>query len=157
MKKIITLTLISISVYSFSQSTNSNVVSTGGNFFDKNNISLSITIGEALIKTYDPNNIVLTQGFQQAIYNITDVSENNDTEIHISIFPNPTSEIVNIKCEEQNCHYKIINTSGNIFANGELQQIVTPINIANVPGNEFFIEIYSETSSIKKTYKIIKI
>ena len=41
--------------------------------------------------------LILTQGFQQSKLSITAIEVNKDLGVEVTVFPNPTSELVNIK------------------------------------------------------------
>jgi hypothetical protein len=76
------------------------LASAGGyNISGDNSISLSWTLGELVITTVESGggDLILTQGFQQTKMAITAVKVNKDLGIEVTVFPNPTSELVNIK------------------------------------------------------------
>jgi len=59
----------------FCQSNQSEAISSSGNYFEQNGISLSWTLGETITETFPNNNIILTQGFQQTICSQTNIRE----------------------------------------------------------------------------------
>lgn len=76
------------------------VISSAGGFdvSGDNSISLSWTLGELVITTVESagGDLILTQGFQQAKLGVTAIEENPDLGVKITIYPNPTSEIINV-------------------------------------------------------------
>lgn len=64
-KLIIILTGTLIVSTLFSQSIERDVVASSGDYFEAGGISISGTLGEIAIETYESGNLILTQGFQQ--------------------------------------------------------------------------------------------
>nr|NQU92395.1 hypothetical protein [Bacteroidota bacterium] len=57
---------IAIACFAFSITSNAQqVIASAGGFYEGENISLSWTLGEPVIETFEGNGIILTQGFQQ--------------------------------------------------------------------------------------------
>nr|NQU93634.1 hypothetical protein [Bacteroidota bacterium] len=65
MKKITSHLLLLLLTSIIIQSSAQQVISTAGGYFEGENISLSWTLGEPVIETFEGNGIILTQGFQQ--------------------------------------------------------------------------------------------
>ena len=156
MKKLLTIILFSFSICSFSQSVEIEAISSGGEYLENGNISLSTTIGELSVENFEQNNIILTQGFQQGFFNITDISTIKKNNIEISLYPNPTTDVVNITCTAHDCKYSVIDITGKTIFNGELRGYITPITLSNFNSGHFIIEIYSKGNKIEKTFKVIK-
>ena len=76
MKKVFLLTSFSlIFIICFSQSNESEVIATSGEYFEEAGISLSWTLGETINETFSNENFILTQGFQQKITSQTESQE----------------------------------------------------------------------------------
>jgi hypothetical protein len=60
------------------------------------NGSVSFTVGEVIMSTGTNGLNDLTQGFQQTNWNFISV-EDFALDFQVAIFPNPTSEVLNIK------------------------------------------------------------
>ncbi len=99
MKRVILMSTLFIgSLTMVAQPSYPQVISTSGSFITNGTISLSTTIGEPVILTYTTTENVLTQGFQQPCYDtITGLFEISSTKIALSIYPNPTEQLVNIE------------------------------------------------------------
>jgi hypothetical protein len=65
MKKIITLLSLILSFAFAVSSSAQQVIASAGDYFEGDNISISWTLGEPVIETFEGSNIILTQGFQQ--------------------------------------------------------------------------------------------
>ncbi len=77
---------------------------------------------------------------------------------HIDIFPNPTSDFINLKTPEKchNCQWQIFNIQGQLITSGRLDGFEnSQINVAHVPAGSYEIIIRDSTRSF--TSKVIKI
>jgi len=75
------------------------VIAAGGDFFVSPVGSLSWTLGETVIETFENNtiNIILTQGFQQPDeFNTTGIWELPVSNIFLKLYPNPTVHVVRL-------------------------------------------------------------
>jgi len=71
------------------------------------------------------------------------------TANHITIFPNPTCDVLNFSLET---NYKIINLQGHIMLKND--RVVKSVNIRSLPPGVYFVVISTETGEIVK--KIVK-
>ena len=76
------------------------VISNAGDTWIQNDYILCFTLGELVIETFIQQETILTQGFHQEDYHITQIIETNNH--NISIYPNPTKNIININCNLKN-------------------------------------------------------
>jgi hypothetical protein len=65
MKKTKTILLLLSMTFFISHSYAQQVISSAGNYYQGDNLSMSWTLGETVIETFTGNDIILTQGFQQ--------------------------------------------------------------------------------------------
>ena len=77
------------------------VIGNSGETWIQGNYNLCFTVGQIAIETQNQNQTILTQGFHQDYYQITQLNDLN-TNHDINIFPNPTSDIINIYCNIDN-------------------------------------------------------
>ena len=135
------------------------VIGNSGETFIQDNYNLSFTIGEIAIQTFTQNQIILTQGFHQEDYQITQINELNNN-FDINIFPNPTKDIINIDCNITNskADLYIKDTRGAIiyflldFSTNEIQRI----DFSQFSPGVYFIEIELNLKN-KTVYKIQKL
>ncbi len=77
------------------QSLSSSVVASGGGFSSTTSGSLSYTIAEANIATYQQSSAILTQGFQQSNQGAgSSVMLLNSANVSIQLYPNPASTYI---------------------------------------------------------------
>lgn len=86
------------------------------------------------------------------IKDMDQLSASDINKTQINIFPNPTSDFINIKSDEKIKSVKLYNASGSLIKteNNEFSRI----NISNLPKGNYLISI--ETGSGIETKKIIK-
>ncbi len=82
------------------------VLSSGGAYFEGNDISISWTLGELAVSTLAGTDLVLTQGFQQP-FDIDVGMEENQVNWGISAYPNPVGDQLRIRFD--------IETTGDYF------------------------------------------
>lgn len=110
MKVLLTSILILVFQFGAGQSAFINspmVLGSAGQTWSQGNYNLSFTVGEIAIETYIENQTILTQGFHQDIYQITQLNDLNTT-YDISVFPNPTSNIINIDYNIDNARADVL-------------------------------------------------
>ena len=140
------------------------VVSSAGGFgvSGDNSISLSWTLGELVISTVQASggDLILTQGFQQSKLTITAIDVNKDLGVEVSVYPNPTSELVNIKFGaplEGETTLFLMAPDGRQVLNMKLEQgeVLKEIDMNEFPGGTYFLRIQN---GIKlNVYKIVKL
>jgi len=95
--------LVALMVPVRAQTMEPTVIANAGGYDEAAGVSISWTLGETIIPTFqdDPENptIILTHGFQQQLI-VTTVEENLDILVNVTVYPNPASEVLNIRFEE---------------------------------------------------------
>lgn len=160
-KVIIFLFVFLISFNIFSQSAKSEVISSGGEFYENSNNSLSWTIGEVVVETTKSANNILTQGFQQPSYSLSTIKENINSEFEILAYPNPTSDFLNLEIKTDNKSYdielEIIDISGKVVLNQKIKESISKINLSNFSKGTYLLKVFSKEIGEINVYKIQKI
>lgn len=157
MKYILSFFLIIVAFAAFSQSTTPEVVSSGGEYYENVNGSLSWTLGEPVIETISNGTNTLTQGFQQNSYTITEISEVIDPDFNIKVYPNPTSDIINIEGNYlEIAKVEMYDMNGKIVLSEEINENNYKLNIQNKTVAYYLLKVYSKENNIVKEYKICK-
>jgi len=158
-KKIMKKIPILISLFCFASTVFSQqVIATAGETFENDEISISWTLGETIIETFEAGDIILTQGFHQDTYEITAIPEFQDESIQISLFPNPAREEFFIKYEGDNfTSYEIgiFDLKGNLLSKKQIFEELTGIDITGLKSAEYIISIYDKEKTFR-SYKLIK-
>lgn len=76
------------------------VVSSGGETFTSNGLSLDFTIGEITTESLSTTGLLLTQGFLQGPDRNTGIEENLIEEKDIVVYPNPVTNRIYILCND---------------------------------------------------------
>lgn len=79
--------------------------------------------------------------------------------IKVSIFPNPTTDLVYFKVENlnyKNLNYKVFDIFGNLLKEGNLINIQSYISIGSLPQNNFVVKLYRGNTE-SQSFKILKI
>ncbi len=132
-------------------------VSSAGNYQENAGISISWTLGEPVIETLHSENIILTQGFQQANITVTSVDEWLQLDFNITAYPNPASEILNIHIEEMQdkLFFTLYDLSGKTINSGKISGNDHQIDVSFLIDGTYFLRITSGTQMLK-TFKIVK-
>lgn len=160
-----------ISSFAHSQSITPSVITSGGSFYQGSTGSLQWTIGEPIIETYSNPQGILTQGFQQSVYTISDFDstiitfpKNNQDLIYIpqfsvKVYPNPASDYINILINSEeisNTKIELVDFSGKVILKENLNELNLQIDLSSVPPGMYFLRITNYYSGYYKTFKIEK-
>lgn len=149
-----------ISFYSYSQDLSLQVLANQGNSSTIDGISLSWTIGEPIIETVENSQVILNQGFHQAVFNTTlNIDQENISSL--AFWPNPVSNLLNINIESSEdsiLSFSLFEVSGR-FIKKKVLRITEPnifINVSDLSSGIYMLHVTSSTGSINQTHKIIK-
>ena len=157
---IITFLLITSGLNVQSQSLTPEVITTAGDYFSNSYASLSITIGELATETVSNSNNILTQGFQQSQYFTVDIEENKKNGFAVTVFPNPTNDILNIDFKTENdvnTSIQLCDENGKILINENIKVLETSrkYDLKIFAAGLYFLKIKNDNDYLK-TVKIIK-
>ena len=103
------------------------VISTQGDSYSNANGSIDFTIGEVIINTVNEGSNDITQGFHQTNWNFLGL-EDHAPDFEVSIFPNPTEDVLNIRTETfENISYAIYDQQGKLVLSDILSATLNPI------------------------------
>jgi hypothetical protein len=147
MNKIYLLTLIlcQMSLAQISTINNPEVISSAGNAMQAEGYILCSTLGEVVIETtIGGNEYIFTQGFQQQNNILSSIIKYPDLN-NTYVFPNPTTNNIEIVFSEQYNHavIQIKNIQGVIIQTKELLSFKQKesIKLNNLPQGIYFIEL----------------
>ena len=134
------------------------VVSTGGDFQNSANGSLSFTVGEISVKTLSGSNSILTQGFQQSDTSTINIVEENNSSFNIDIFPNPVSEFLTFQNKiNHRFLFSFYDESGRSIAVPELKsdsQII--FDVSELAGGLYLLVAADSENRTFATKKFVK-
>lgn len=121
--------------------------------------SVSYSIGQAVYTTASGSSGTVTQGIQQPYEIFIAVGiENKFIDLSIQSYPNPTTDVLNLKLEGElpaNASYTLINASGSQVKSDVITELHTHIPVSALSAGVYFIQVNSGTTLLK-TFKIIK-
>jgi hypothetical protein len=156
---------ILIGTISFAQSIAPQSVNTAGAKMTQSNGSLSFTVGELVVlQQYDANGNSLGGGFTNAATvstAILAVEEPSSEILQVDVFPNPTSDLVQIRIKEsklENLKISMTDISGKEIFQGSyrLMQQIIGINTATYPSGTYFLTLKDFQGNVLGTYKVVK-
>ena len=132
------------------------VISTQGDSYSNINNTLDFTIGETVIANVTDGTNELTQGFHQSFLVITSL-EDLDVSFSVNIFPNPTSEIINLNIEKyEGITFHLFDVAGKLLKEALVTEAKTTVTISNHPKGIYLLTLTQQDNKKIKTYKIIK-
>lgn len=137
------------------------VISSAGNFYKPNDISLSFTIGEIAVETFSSSSNILTQGFQQGSWTINAIGSNPNQTIQVNIYPNPANEFVMIEWKEENnteFHIELYDLTGKkiIHKTSDPNENTFELGLDNLTQSVYILRIWSAGTNASKSFRIIK-
>lgn len=121
--------------------------------------SVSYSVGQLTYNTYTGSNGTITQGVQQS-FEISETLSVDNTAILLeaSIFPNPTTDYLNLRLKDTNVSelsFQIIDITGKLITTEKLVTSNTIIQMDYLPATTYFMTVFRNQKTIK-TFKIIK-
>ncbi|UCH13382.1 MAG: T9SS type A sorting domain-containing protein [Bacteroidales bacterium] len=156
-KKLLLVTVY-VAIAGFINSAAQEVITPSASYFETPSMSLTWTIGEIAIETFTSEDIMLTQGFNQADIIITGITEELSPGFNIAIYPNPVKDNFNITIEAeqmQELKAELYSMSGTKLLSELIITGNTQINTERLPSAAYILKIYDNLDVIK-SFKVIK-
>ncbi|MEI6578616.1 MAG: T9SS type A sorting domain-containing protein [Eubacteriales bacterium] len=138
------------------QTIQNSVISSAGGSSSTSNVKMDYTLGETVIETFSAGGNTLTQGFHQT--NLTLVAiENVELFAEMSVYPNPTSEFVNLDIP---ANYNLLDV--NMYdVTGKLIRTKTNVsglvtfNVNDLATGTYYLQVINPQTQQFKTFKLI--
>ena len=161
LKSIFTIGLVGSLMAVNAQSISSEVVATSGGHFQNGTSQLSWTLGEVMIDTYSAGGTIVTQGFHQTQLTVTSIDERNPFSLNVNVFPNPTSQFLNIGVEGEHTELsaKLYDMHGKLLVQESLRanQGSTQLDMSNLAMAYYILNVVDEKGKYSASYRINKI
>lgn len=170
MKKIISATVVCMAIAIAASSQiilDRSVIAMGGGYFENKEMKLSFTVGDYFTETVSNNSdLILTQGFQQPDGKVsTSIKLPDNTQVILSVFPNPVMSKLNIQYfGEQNMDIKIevydVLGKSVVVRNEQSnagQQMQYAIDLQSLMPGIYIVKISNTQKDLNATFKITKI
>lgn len=144
------------------------VTASAGKEFRVDNYSMAFTVGEVVVNTVRGIGYILTQGFHQppGLY-LSGIRKHDNIDIYASVFPNPTSDIVNIVIRNADSDggyaVQLYNTMGqniiaNVITSNEFGDFIFTIDLSDKSHGTYFIRLINlEQNSKHIDFKVVKL
>ena len=131
------------------------VVATQGDSYSNGSANIDFTIGEVVINTGTDGTNDLTQGFHQTNWNFVGL-EDHAPIYEAIIFPNPTSEVLNIRTSSfENVTYTLYDAMGKLVLQDKLSAEQTPIQVSQLAPGSYSLTLNNGIQNLK-TFKLVK-
>jgi len=145
------------------QTVKQKVIASAGGYDEAGGISISWTLGETIISTFrdDPENptIMLTHGFQQQII-VTTVEENLEILVNVTVYPNPASEVLNIRFEkplDSDMNLVLLSQDGRLVKRDVIEATTfeKQMSMENLPSGIYFLRLIK--GKLSNVYKVVRL
>lgn len=163
MKKVLLLSMAILCIdLLYGQEIQHDVIGVSGNGDTLADVVVNWTIGECLTEHYCNTECQITQGFHQSYYKILQIRDKFLPPLDISIYPNPTTNMLNLDLSAlspgKTCRVFLSNIQGKLL----LEKQVPTANIEQVflkqyPDGMMILKIADPSSGRASSFKIIKV
>lgn len=154
---------ILVGTMSYAQSIAPQSVNCGGTKMTQTNGSLSFTVGELVVLSQtDSDGNTLGGGFTAgATLTTASIQETDAAVLGVSVFPNPTSDLVNIRINYSSIEHVVVSINdlqGKVVYNGKYAGVsnVIGISTASFAAGTYMLTLKNLNNQVLGTYKIIK-
>ncbi len=134
-------------------------ISASGDHFYGSDLQLSWTLGELAIETYDHSgDTLLTQGMHQSKLIISTIEEDEDLDVKILAYPNPTVDFVQLEVEsnkDEKLSFILYQMNGSVLAKGKLIDNQVKVPMRQYADAVYLLYVFSGNKMFK-LFKIIK-
>ena len=119
----------------------------------------SYSLGQVFYTTHSGTNGELAQGVQQPYTVISLDFKEIESNISISVFPNPTNDNLNLQISDyqsETLSYLLYDMNGKLIDSSQVSAQKTIINTGYLNPAAYFIYIVNQEDEKVKSYKIIK-
>ena len=148
--------LLGSTISGFGQSLERTVIGSTGQFSETaDGISLDFTVGEAAVAFLN-NGLSAAEGFHRSTLSIVVSTETPTEDWAVRVFPNPTSQWLQIELPETGDYNAQLNTtSGQLLWKAPLQPLSNQINLNNLPAGIYWLSIRNEKGE-QQSFQIVK-
>lgn len=154
LRKLFTLLLSFWCIIVFAQP--QEVISPLGKSYNNSTGSISFTLGEIMINTFNSPDLILTQGFHQSRLVITDIRSSQHKALEILVYPNPAKDFVILKVENyQEFSYMLFDITGKIIEKKEIVSTETEIDFNHLEPSLYVLKVLWNEVDVR-SFKITK-
>lgn len=151
MKKILFVSVALCAPF-FASAQSLELIAGGGGYTEDTGGSVAWSIGEPVIATYEGTSMHVTQGFHQS--DIYVVSVERFEEVEIAVFPNPTTDYINITADKA-MQMSVYDMSGKLVGLYSIAEATEQIDISELSRGTYNL-VFEAENKIVQTIKILK-
>ena len=149
------ITFVLLSLLTILSAKAQEVVVTQGDSYSNASANIDFSIGEVIINTGTDGTNDLTQGFHQTNWNFVGL-EDHVPDYEANIFPNPTSELLNIKTADfKGVTYSLYDGMGKLVLQNKLFSKQTSIQVSHLATGSYSLVLADKNQKLK-TFQLIK-
>ncbi len=156
---ILLATGIAFAGFARGQTVSNELVSTAGDSFSKPSYRLDWSIGELSTETLAGGQYVLTQGFHQEAYEVTE-TQNLRPDVRLTAYPNPTQDVVWLQFAKDtnlgNVTYTVTDNLGKVLMQNTLTAETQSLSFASFGAGVYHLTVFQDKNQILKSFQIIK-
>ncbi|MDD3877078.1 MAG: T9SS type A sorting domain-containing protein [Bacteroidales bacterium] len=141
----------------FGQTIQNSVISSAGGSASSGNVKMDFTLGETVIETVSASGNTLTQGFHQT--NLTLVAiVNIELFPEISVYPNPTTELVNldIPANYSLLDIRMYDLNGKLLRTIANASGLVTFDVRDLAKGTYYLQVINPQNNELKTFRLIK-
>lgn len=140
MKKLLLISLLILPFFISAQFSVERSVFSSLGYSNSGVINIDATFGEAAIGLFKDGNYQLSVGFHQTVDIINNVNRADD--VAISIYPNPTHQMINISSTNEIDKIDLLSLSGSIiYNNNSIQNDESKVDISQLPHGMYILQV----------------
>ena len=141
----------------FCQTIQNSVISSTGGSASSGNVKMDYTLGETVIETFSAGGNTLTQGFHQTNLALVAI-ENVELFAELSVYPNPTSQFVNLDIP---ANYNLLDISmydvtGKLLRTKTNASGLVTFDVNDLATGTYYLQVIKPKNEQIKTFKLIK-
>lgn len=152
--------MIAVTMHGFCQYMNREVIASAGKSSQNLYVQVDWTVGELIVKTFENEQCVLSQGFHQTKLILSSIGIQDYPDLSVRVFPNPARDYISIEMTTPSFESRIIqliDMRGRVRFYQETAQQKLRINLLTFDKGVYFLRIIEKNGKYISSYKIIKL
>ena len=157
--KSITLLILCLGILAFEKAYGQESVNSSGGDVLGSGGSIAYSLGQVVYTFQSGSTGSIEQGVQHAYEIFTLETSQIEPSISLSVFPNPTSENLNLHLNDfknESLTYMLFDKHGKQIASVQICSQNTEINMSDLPTADYLLIILDDNLRIVQSFKIIK-
>jgi hypothetical protein len=121
--------------------------------------SASYSVGQVAYTSVTGSNGSSNQGVQQPYeFFVTGIDDYKDISLTVTVFPNPTQSVVNLKVEStafENLSFQLYTVNGQLLASSKITEALTTIPMQALAAGPYLLRVVNSEKPLK-SFTIIK-